>query len=188
MPPPDPDGKPTRSLADLIPDPTLSLYREHLFAQLFVADLLKAAWVGGYPPLEVAHPEVDFQGYDLILTCGRVTRHVQVKGGRRLSRRGRRARCFGIQAVACVIFLRPTVFGAVDIRFVYRFFGAAPGQPLTLTGLRTARATTYARTGAGEPYLKERSKRSNHRRVSVGRFDKGVDPLGLLNKLFGPAA
>ncbi len=185
MSPRDHDGKPTRSLADLIRDPTLSLYREHLFAQLFVADLLKAAWVAGYPPLDVAHPEVDFQGYDLILTCGRVTRHVQLKAGAGSVAEVDIHVALESNPSACVIFLRPTVFGDVDIRFVYRFFGAAPGQPLTLTGLRTARATTYSRTEAGKPYLKERS---NHRRVSVSRFDEGVDALGLLNKLFGRAA
>ena len=68
-----------RDLSALVMDPRYSAYRESLLSRLFVADLITAAWRAGYPPLEIARPDIDFQGYDLVATCGPITRHLQIK-------------------------------------------------------------------------------------------------------------
>ncbi len=43
-----------------------SSYREKLIEHLFVAELLKLSWLHHHFSLEVAKPEVDNAGYDLI--------------------------------------------------------------------------------------------------------------------------
>ena len=62
-----------RPLEELISSYDLSTYRENAFEQLFCSELLQAAWLSGYPPLEIDRPFVDFVGYDLVITCGSVT-------------------------------------------------------------------------------------------------------------------
>src|SRR5438874_13241347 len=65
----------SRSLEDLVRSYELSSYRESLFAQLFVAELLQGCWIAGLKPVEIDRPAVDFQGYDLVATCAGVVRH-----------------------------------------------------------------------------------------------------------------
>jgi hypothetical protein len=68
----------TRSL-----DTEQSVYREHLLEHLLVGELLKHAWLEHDAELEVARPEVDRGGYDLVLEARQITRHVQLKASRR---------------------------------------------------------------------------------------------------------
>ncbi len=56
-----------------------SSYREKLIEHLFIGELLKLAWKSKGFDLEVAKPEVDNAGYDLIIETAGVLRHVQLK-------------------------------------------------------------------------------------------------------------
>lgn len=56
-----------------------SSYREKLLEHLFVSELLKRSWCLDRCDLEVAKPEVDNAGYDIILEAHGHTRHVQLK-------------------------------------------------------------------------------------------------------------
>jgi hypothetical protein len=56
-----------------------SSYREKLIEHLFIAELLKLSWQKGDCQLEVAKPEIDYSGYDLIIEANRIVRHVQLK-------------------------------------------------------------------------------------------------------------
>ncbi len=56
-----------------------SSFREKLIEHLFVAELLKLSWREGCCSLEIAKPEVDNQGYDLIAERDGVIRHIQLK-------------------------------------------------------------------------------------------------------------
>ena len=60
-----------------------SSYRERLIEHLFVAELLKLSWLHHNCSLEVAKPEVDNSGYDLIVEAGETIRHVQLKTSRK---------------------------------------------------------------------------------------------------------
>ena len=53
-----------------------SSYREKLVEHLFVGELLKESWRLDRCDLEVAKPEVDNAGYDLILEAHGILRHV----------------------------------------------------------------------------------------------------------------
>jgi hypothetical protein len=56
-----------------------SSYREKLIEHLLISELLKLSWRSGGCSLEIAKPEVDNKGYDLIAEADGVVRHVQLK-------------------------------------------------------------------------------------------------------------
>jgi len=56
-----------------------SSYRENLIEHLFVTELLKMSWLHHRCSLEVAKPEVDNSGYDLIAETMGLVRHIQLK-------------------------------------------------------------------------------------------------------------
>jgi hypothetical protein len=56
-----------------------SSYREKLIEHLFIGELLKISWLHHECSLEVAKPEVDNSGYDIILETKGLIRHVQIK-------------------------------------------------------------------------------------------------------------
>lgn len=67
-----------------------SAFREKLIEHLLVGELLKFAWKHELA-IEVAKPEVDNSGYDIILESNNIVRHVQLKssyiGGRKRTKR-----------------------------------------------------------------------------------------------------
>jgi hypothetical protein len=60
-----------------------SSYREKLIEHLLIGELLKISWLHHSCSLEVARPEVDNSGYDIILESGKIVRHVQIKASSR---------------------------------------------------------------------------------------------------------
>lgn len=56
-----------------------SSYREKLIEHLFVGELLKLSWMRHACSLEIAKPEVDNSGYDLIAEAEGRVRHIQLK-------------------------------------------------------------------------------------------------------------
>ena len=124
----------TRSLAELHSSWELSSYRESVLEQLWCAEILQAAWIGGYPVIEISRPFVDFQGYDLEVSAGSITRHVQLK-----PTKGQISvhRALAEKPSACLINLRPAVVGD-RTAFTYDFFGSPPGEPLDLSDMHAA--------------------------------------------------
>jgi len=57
--------------------------REKVLEHLFVGDLLRCLWRKGVRDIEVLRAEVDRAGYDLVLECNGVLRHVQLKSSHR---------------------------------------------------------------------------------------------------------
>jgi len=159
----------------------LSSYRENLFEQIFCSELLQGCWLAGLPPIEIDRPFVDFQGYDLVATCANVTRHIQLKA----SRGGQLAvhRNLELKPSACVVNLEPAVAHDPDrIVFTYRFFGSAPGDPISLRGLPAAKKSINTRQANGEF---GKSERSNHVRIPESRFTKSMGIAALAGALFG---
>ncbi|HBC3989121.1 TPA: hypothetical protein KD874_000600 [Vibrio parahaemolyticus] len=56
-----------------------SSFREKLIEHSLISELLKMSWKNGSCSIEIAKPEVDNQGYDLIMEDLGVIRHVQLK-------------------------------------------------------------------------------------------------------------
>jgi hypothetical protein len=154
-----------RPLQELIAGFELSTYRENVFEQVFCAELLQAAWIQGLPALEIDRPFVDFAGYDLIITCGRVSRHAQLKA---TAGQIKVHRALGEKPSGCVINLRPTVGGdPARLGFRYELFAAAPGLPLDLAGLPAARKAYNTRQTDGSF---SKAERMQHVVVSASRF------------------
>jgi hypothetical protein len=97
-----------------------SSYREKLIEHLFVAELLKLSWLHHGCTLEVAKPEVDNAGYDIIAEASGVVRHIQLKtsviGGKTAK-----------QKIHTKLVEKP-------VTFLYRFNGAALSNQYLLPG------------------------------------------------------
>lgn len=167
-----------RSLTDLHSSYEFSSYRESVLEQLFCTEVAQAAWIAGYPVIEISRPFVDFQGYDLEMSAGLITRHVQLK-----ATRGRITvhRALAEKPSACLINLRPTVVGE-RTALSYDFFGGGPREQLDLDGLKAAKKNTNSRQDDGS-FAK--NERPNHVVVPASRFKKGLDIDGLLGALLG---
>ena len=177
---------------DLLSDPTLSSQRERFFEYLFLARLLAHSWFDRRQPVEVLRADVDGAGYDLVLECGGVLRHVQLKGSYGGAKTARQIvhRDLEKKPSACVVWMRvasPEVRTdreddgeGMNLRITYRYFGQEPGQPLRdLSDYPVARHTRGDRTGAKKP-------RRHHRVIPKRDFIEigSIRQLALL--LFGP--
>src|SRR4051794_37851447 len=102
-------GSKASTLASLLSSFELSSYRESLLEQLFVADLVQGCWAAGLPPVELSHALVDFRGYDLVATCGSMTRHIQLKAVAGKAARWDLHRSLAEKPSGCCVLLRPKV-------------------------------------------------------------------------------
>ncbi len=66
-----------------------SLLREKFVEHRFISDVLERLWRYGYYDVEVLHSESDNAGYDLVMTCNRVTSYIQLKSIIKTSRNTR---------------------------------------------------------------------------------------------------
>lgn len=185
-------AEPTRSLELLLKTPELSSYRESLLEQLFCADLVQACWTAGHPPVELSHAFVDFRGYDLVATCGAVTRHIQLKAVAGKAVHWDLHRDLALKPSACCVLLYPTVAkDASRIDLLYRFYGGKPGQPLAFSA--DLRPPPHRRPdAAGQPDAEgqadgARRGRLNHLRVPRAHFSPTVGVGELVTTLFGSA-
>lgn len=165
-----PRRKVIRDLNVLLKDPSFSTYRENLLESIFVSELVQAAWSMGLPPVELSRAFVDFQGYDLIATCGSFTRHIQLKALR--TPRITLHRALEEKPSACCVLLKPDVNEVGRIVMRYRYFGERPGQPLVFpVDARPAKRTRPA-VREGEVVKLERI---NHLVVPRSAFRPNVD-------------
>jgi hypothetical protein len=119
-----------------------SSFREKLIEHLFIGELLKLSWTAGTCSLEIAKPEVDYQGYDLVAEENGIIRHIQLKTSRLTARASRQKVHIALatKPSGCVVWIyfneRTLVLGP------FLFFGGAAGEPLPyLSDLRVARHT-----------------------------------------------
>lgn len=170
---------PAARLGHLLSDHELSAYRANLLEQLFVVELIQACWTRELPPVEFARPFVDFRGYDLVASCGGVTRHIQLK-----ATEGKITvhRALAETPSGCCVLLKPSPIGA-RIELNYRYFGEEPGQPLRLDEkLKPGRRSTKSFDQEGRAFHRERKE---HVEVPKGQFDRQCDIDELSVKLFG---
>jgi len=107
-----------------------SSYREKLIEHLFVAELLKMSWLHHGCSLEVAKPEVDNAGYDLIAETKGLVRHIQIKtsivGGKTASQKIHTK--LAEKPSGCVVWI---YFDENTMRLgPFFYFGAKAGKPL----------------------------------------------------------
>lgn len=113
-----------------------SSYREKLIEHLFIGELLKLAWFDQSCSLEIAKPEVDNAGYDLIAESNGVIRHIQLKtsviGGKTASQNVHTR--LADKPSGCVIWI---YFDESTLKLgPFLYFGAEAGEQMPSLGER----------------------------------------------------
>ncbi|MBY5973602.1 hypothetical protein KUV28_14670 [Ferrimonas balearica] len=154
-----------------------SSLREEYVEYIFLAGICKVAWQYD-TPLEVLRTQTDAQGYDLILDCNGVQRHIQLKSSRnggstadqKISTR------LAAKPSGCVVWI---VFDEETLEQTsFLFFGGHPNSPLPELGNRIAKHTKGNSAGV-------KAERPNIRVVTKGRFDPVAGYEALYLRLFG---
>lgn len=158
---------------------TRSSYRERLLEHVFIGDLLRRLWVLGYRDAEVLKPEVDQSGYDVVLECGDISRHVQLKASHGVSKTANVSVHVKLaqKPSGCVLWI---LFDEQTLHLgPFLWFGGAPGDRLPdISNLKVGKRTTRNRAG-------ERPERPNIRCVPRSRFEKLQDLDAVIQRLFG---
>ena len=154
---------------------------EQLVEHVFVSELLQEAWFGFGAAVEILRSEIDASGYDLVLECGGVIRHVQLKTSSIDARTAQQKVNIALadKPSGCVIWiLRQEDHDAHRMSLSYRYFGGAPGKPLpSLEGFQVAKHTRANAEGV-------KKERPAVRVIPKGQFEPVEDTRALLAKLF----
>ncbi|RWA45670.1 hypothetical protein AU476_01145 [Cupriavidus sp. UYMSc13B] len=155
-----------------------SVLRERIVEHVFVGDAMRRLWQLGVMDVEVLRAEFDTSGYDLVMSCGNVIRHIQFKVSLVDGSRGNINvnLKLGQTPSGCVIWLGVTD----DLEIAdYRWFGGEPGRTLPdITDRAAGRQTRANAQGV-------KAERQNQRILTKGEFETlgGLDDI--LDRLFG---
>ena len=159
-----------------------SSYREKLLEHLFVGDLLRYAWLHKNAALEVAGPEVDRAGYDVILEADGAIRHVQLKSSSILASTASQKIHIdlGRKPSGCIVWLH---FDPENLELgPFRFYGGQPGKPLPpLDGFKVARHVKGNAAGY-------KAERPHIRVIPKGKFEVLKTIPEIYQRLFGNVA
>lgn len=158
-----------------------SSYREKVIEHLLVGELLRYLWEKGVGA-EVLKPEVDAEGYDIVLEAEGVMRHVQLKASHASSSTARVNvhTSLSSKPSGCVVW---SMFEPDRLGFEsFRFFGGPPGLPMPdiseLPPARHSRADSSGHKGV----------RDRLRVLTKGSFREVRSIAELAETLFGVAA
>ena len=157
---------------------------ELMLENLFLSELLQEMWFARGQVVDVLHSPVDAYGYDLVLQCGGVTRHVQLKT-ERLTGRDRHLQtqhaplqpASGVCRRARIGTCRPEPpASTLNLSLVRR----GPHEPIPKLGEKIAKHTK----GDSQGIKKEKPL---HRVIALGKFSKVSSMTDIAMLLFGPA-
>lgn len=160
---------------------TDSSLREKLIEHVFMGELLRRLWQRGERDVEVLRAEVDRGGYDLVLECNHVLRHVQFKSSHSDAKTSEVSVNLNLAAKpsGCVIWV---LFNPSTLLLgPFLWFGGAPGQPLPPLGDQMARHSKADATG-------RKAERPNLRVVKRRRFTILRTMDEVIGALFGMPA
>lgn len=169
-----------------------STFYEQLVEHLFIVELLQEAWFRHKRVVEVLRSEIDASGFDIVLECAGVLRHVQLK----TSRVSAKTSCQKVSVRleekigGCVIWILRDEVTDYRLRLSYLFFGSAAGGALpSLTDYKVAKHTKGDSTGLKKERLRIRQvpKKEFQPIKSTGQRNDVLDISGLLAWLFGLA-
>jgi hypothetical protein len=158
-----------------------SSFREKLIEHLFIGELLKHSWNDGGCALEIAKPEVDSQGYDLIAEESVIIRHIQLKAAHNEARATKQKVNVALQnkPSGCVIWVYFDE-STLDLG-PFLFFGGNAGEPLPdLTPFKVAKHTKANAQGV-------KTHRPEIRKIPQSRFSKLRSVMELYDALFKSA-
>jgi hypothetical protein len=144
---------------------------------MFVAAIMQEAWLVREQQIEVLKAEVDAFGYDLVLECNGVLRHVQLKSSDIRGKTSRQTinRTLEDKQGSCVVWivLNRTLDGQ-HLDFTYLYFGGdQPHDPMPSLGEVIGR----------NPLSK--TPRPNTRVLTKNKFEPILTTAQLLNRMFG---
>lgn len=152
--------------------------REKVLEHLFLGELLRCLWTQGRRDIEVLRGEVDKGGYDVVVDCGGIMRHIQLKSSHRDATTSTQKVNINLarRPSGCIIWV---YFDEITLELgPFRWFGAAPGQPLPPLGDRIGKHTKGDRTGL-------KAERPNIRILNRGDFCLIATMPLLVGQLFG---
>lgn len=155
-----------------------SSYLERVLEFAFLGELLRQLWNDGVRDVEVLRPDIDAWGYDIVLTRGKVIRHLQLKA----STRSGRTRSVTISGAlqdkpgGCVVWMR---YDPASLELgPYFWFGRPPADgPPEIRALKLAKRTTADATG-------RKPVRMNTYRVPRARFERLDSLRDVVARLF----
>jgi hypothetical protein len=158
-----------------------SSFYEQLVEHVFISEFLQDAWFRFGQAVEVLRSEVDASGYDVVLECNGIIRHVQLKTSGAESRTA--SQKVHVQLAnkpsGCVVWLIRHRGDDHRLRLTYRYFGGGPGDPLpSLDGFRVAKHVKGDSQGV-------KKERPNIRVVPKGQFETILTTGELVERLFG---
>lgn len=158
---------------------------EQLVEHAFISEILQEVYFGSGRVVEVLRSEVDAYGYDLVLECNGVTRHVQLKTSKSEGRTAVQKvhAALAEKPSGCVVWvIRHEDSETRRMRMSYRFFGGPPGMPLpSLTTFKVAKHNKGNSAG-------EKKERPAIRVVPKSRFRAIATTEELVDVLFGVSA
>jgi hypothetical protein len=142
---------------------------------------LQEVWYAYGETVEVLRSEVDSSGYDVVLECKNVVRHIQLKNSKELAKAsGQKVnRELAKKPSGCVVWISRHEDPATHrIHLSYRFFCDQPGKPLpSLEGFKVAKHTKGNSKG-------EKLERTAIRVVPKSRFRQVPTTAELVKALF----
>ena len=107
-----------------------SSYREKLLEHLFIGEILRHLWRLGVTTAEFLRPEVDSGGYDLVIACNKIIRHIQLKSSYRGAKTARQNINIRLadKPSGCVVWM---IFDETTLELgPFLWYGGLPGEPL----------------------------------------------------------
>ena len=152
--------------------------REKILEHLFVGELLRSLWLKGISDVEVLRPEVDAGGYDLVVECAGILRHIQLKASYQKASTmsvGVNVR-LSAKPSGCVVWMK---FDPETLALgPFLWLGGAPGAVLPNLGNRLGRHTRGNRVGL-------KGERQSIRVVRATSFRKLQSIDQVVTELFG---
>ncbi|WP_050808197.1 hypothetical protein [Asticcacaulis biprosthecium] len=152
--------------------------RENIVEHVFIGQLLQRLWQLGIVDAEILKSEFDAGGYDLVLSCRSVNRHIQLKVGRvdGTTAEVKVSTKLAGRASGCVVW----ILVDDDLCFKgFRWFGAAPGESLPdISAFPVAKHTKGTAEGV-------KNQRPDHRVVKRTKFESLSNLDHLLARLLG---
>lgn len=152
--------------------------RANILEHVFIGEVMRCLWRRECYESSVLKSDVDSYGYDVVIECGEVIRHIQLKsavtGGRRTSVPVNLSLC--LKPSGCVVLL----FCNDDLSIAQiRFLGGKPGEKLMdLSGHKAAKRPTPNKSGV-------KPERKNTKEVKISSFEKLKGFGDLTDRLFG---
>ena len=156
-----------------------SSLREKILEHLFIGEVLKSLWKKNIRNIEVLKAEVDSGGYDVVISCHRIIRHIQLKASYKGASTSEQKvqLSLGEKPSGCVIWMLFDPDSLVLGPFYW--FGGEPGLPLPdISGKKVAKHTKGNAEG-------EKLERPNLRVLKKADFDKLVTIEKIVSRLFG---